>query len=319
MAGLPTLLDVIEARGRIARHVVRTPLHHYTALDRLIGAEVYVKHENHQLLGSFKMRGALNVVSQLPDEQRERGVICASTGNFGQGIAYAAKQFGLDASVAMPEDANPDKVESMRRLGAQVIFHGRDFDDAREHSERLAREEGYYYVHSANDPGLVPGVGTYSLEIMEDLPDVDVIIVPVGGGSGVCGASVVAKALNPGVQVYGVQSDQANAAYLSWKEGRVVESPMGTKAEGLATRSGYENTQAIMRELMDDLILVSEEELDRAVVLHLENTHNLAEHAGAASLAAAVKIRGRLAGKKVALVLSGGNITADQLRVALDR
>ena len=147
----------------------------------------------------------------------------------------------------------------------------------------------------------------------------DVIIVPVGGGSGVCGASVVAKALNPAAQVYGVQSDQANAAYLSWKEGRVVESPMGTKAEGLATRSGYEYTQAIMRELMDDLILVSEEELDRAVVLHLENTHNLAEHAGAASLAAAVKIRDRLSGKKVALVLSGGNITADQLRTALGR
>ena len=138
MTERPTLLDVIDARRRIERHIVRTPLHHYPALDRLIGAEVYVKHENHQLLGSFKMRGALNVVSQLTDDQRERGVICASTGNFGQGMAYAAKQFGLDASVAMPEDANPDKVESMRRLGAQVIFHGRDFDDATGHAERLA-------------------------------------------------------------------------------------------------------------------------------------------------------------------------------------
>ncbi len=319
MTALPTLLDVIEARRRIERHIVRTPLHHYTSLDRLIGAEIHVKHENHQLLGSFKMRGALNVVSQLTDAQMERGIVSASTGNFGQGIAYAAKLLGSVAAVVMPEDANPDKVESMRRLGASVIFHGQDFDDAREHAERLSREEGYMYVHSANEPGLVPGVGTYSLEIMEDLPDVEVIIVPVGGGSGVCGACVAAKSLNPNVQVYGVQSESAPAAYLSWKEGRVVESPMGTSAEGLATRSGYEYTQRIMRELMDDFILVSEAELDQAVLLHLENTHNLTEHAGAASLAAAVKIKDRLAGKKVALVMSGANITLDQLRAAMSR
>ena len=317
MSDHPTLLDVIEAKRRIEPYITRTPLHHYPSLDKLLGAEVHVKHENHQLLGAFKLRGALNVISQLDAGERKQGVIAASTGNFGQGLAYAAGIFGVRASVVVPEVSNEGKVESMRRLGATIVFHGRDFDDSREHAERLSREEGYRYIHSANETGLVPGTGTYTLEIMEDLPDVEVIIVPVGGGSGVCGACVVAKGLNPAIQVVGVQSESAPAQYLSWKEGRVVESRMETEAEGLATGSGYEHTLSIMTELLDDFILVSEEELERAVVLHVENTHNLTEHAGAASLAAAVKIKDRLAGKKVALVMSGGNITTDQLRAAL--
>ena len=317
MPDRPTLLDVITARRRIERYVTRTPLHHYRALDKLIGAEVYVKHENHQALGSFKMRGAVNVIAQLDDEERDRGVVAASTGNFGQGMSYAAEIFGVESNVVVPEDSNPGKVESMRRFGANIIFHGRNFDDSREHAERLSREEGYRYIHSANEPGLIPGVGTYSLEIMEDLPGVDFIVVPVGGGSGVCGACVVAKALNPKVQVIGVQAESAPAQYLSWKKGRVVQSRVETEAEGLATGSGYESTLDIMRELMDDFVLVSEAQLDRAVVLHLEHTHNLTEHAGAASLAAAIKIKDRLAGKKVALVMSGGNITVDQLEAAI--
>ena len=313
----PTLLDVIEAKRRIEPHITRTPLHHYPSLDKLLGAEVHVKHENHQLLGAFKLRGAVNVISQLDAGERGQGVIAASTGNFGQGLAYAAGIFGVRASVVVPVGSNEGKVESMRRLGADIVFHGRDFDESREHAERLSREEGYRYIPSANEPGLVPGTGTYTLEIMEDLPDVDVIIVPVGGGSGVCGACVVAKGLNPQVQVIGVQAASAPAQYLSWKEGRVVEASMETEAEGLATGSGYESTLGIMVEMLDDFILVSEEELDRAVVLHLEHTHNLTEHAGAASLAAAIKIKDRLAGKRVALVMSGGNITVDQLRAAL--
>ena len=317
MGERPTLLDIVEAKGRIAPHIVRTPLHHYRALDRLVGAEVYVKHENHQLVGSFKVRGALNVISQLTDEERDRGVIVASSGNFGQGTAYAASVFGVDATVVVPVDANPDKVESMRRMSANVIFHGRAFDDSREHAERLAPEEGYTYVHSANEPRLIPGVGTYSLEIMEDLPDVEVIIVPVGGGSGACGACIAAKSLNPNTQVIGVQAASAPAAYVSWKEGSVVEAKMETEAEGLATRIGFELTQDILRDMLDDFILVSEEELERAVVMHLEYTHNLAEHAGAAALAAALKIKDRLQGKKVALVMSGGNLTVEQLKAAL--
>ena len=317
MADRPTLLDVIEARRRIAPYVTRTPLYHYRSLDSLIGAEVYVKHEDHQAGGTFKIRGALNVISRLSEEEKHRGVIVASTGNFGQGIAYAAAAFDVEASVVVPVDANPGKVEAIRQLGARLISHGRDFDDSREHAEWLAEKEGYRYIQPANEPLLVSGVGTYSLEIMEDLPDVDVLIVPVGGGSGASGACIVAKALDQRVQVIGVQAARALAAYMSWKEGRIVESAIETAAEGLATGVGFSLPQAILRDMLDDFVLVSEEELAQAIVLHLENTHNLTEHAGAASLAAAVKIKDRLHGKKVALVLSGSNITLSQLKAVL--
>ena len=317
MPDRPTLLDILEARRRISHYVIRTPLHRYLSLDKLLGAEVYVKHENYQRLGAFKVRGGINLVSQLSDEERRRGVATASSGNHGQSIAYAASVFGAKAVVAVPEGANPGKVESMRNLGADVIFHGRDFDDSREYVERLSKEEGYRYIHAVNEPMLIAGVGTYSLEIVEDLPDVDVIIVPVGGGSGSCGACIVANSVNPEIQVIGVQAAKAQAAYLSWKAGRIVESPMETAAEGLATRMGYELTQGILRDLLDDFIVVTEEELNRAIVLHLEKTHNLTEHAGAASLAGALKIKERLRGKKVVLVMSGGNISLEHLRAAL--
>ena len=313
----PTYQDIVAARERIAPYVVRTPLHRYLALDKLIGAEVYLKHENYQRLGAFKLRGGINLLSQLSEEERAQGVATASSGNHGQSIAYAASVFGAKAVVAVPEGANPGKVESIRNLGAEVIFHGRNFDEAREHVERLSKEEGYRYDHAVNEPRLIAGVGTYTLEIVEDLPDVEAIIAPVGGGSGACGACIVAKAVNPAIQVIGVQAARAPAAQLSWRQGRVVEAPMETIAEGLATRSGYELTQEILRDLLDDFLLVSDEEMDEAIVLHLEKAHTLTEHAGAASLAGALKIRDRLRDKKVVLVVSGGNISMEHLRAAL--
>ena len=247
-----------------------------------------------------------------------RGVISSSTGNFGQGIAHAGGVFGVDVVVVVPEGTNPDKCASMERLGAKLVFHGNEFDEARGHAEVLAKEEGYTYVHSANEPRLTEGTGTCTLEILEDQPDIDVIIVPLGGGSGACGACIVAKAVNPDIQVIAVQSEDAPGAYLSWRDGVIVEAPMRTKAEGLATAMGYEFTQSILRDMLNDFVLVSERELLAAVVLHLEKTHNLTEHAGAASLAGALKIKDRLKGKKVALIVSGGNISTDQLRAALD-
>jgi threonine dehydratase len=313
----PTIADVLDARRRIQPYVVRTPLHHYPALDDLIGAAVYVKHENHQALGAFKMRGALNVISLLSPTEKEAGVVVASTGNFGQGVAHAARTFGVPAHVVVPVDANPNKVRSMRQLGANLVFHGEKFDDSLAHAERLSKEEGYRFVHSANEWGLVPGTATYSLEIMEDLPQTDVIIAPVGGGSGVCGACIVAKTVRPEIEVIGVQAADAPGAFLSWKEGRIVESRVDTGAEGIATRVGYELTQEIMRDMLDDFVLVEEGEIDRAVYLHVEHTHSLPEHAGAAPLAAALKIKDSLAGKNVVLVMSGGNITVDQLKACL--
>jgi threonine dehydratase len=311
------LLDVFAARKRIAPYVMRTPLHRYPGLDRLIGTEVFVKHENHHSLGAFKIRGALNVISQLTEEEKSRGVICASTGNFGQGIAYAASVFGVQARVFVPEDANPDKCAAMRGFGADLVHHGANFDEARTECERRAEAEGSVYIHSADEPRLIPGVATYALEIFEDLPDVDVIVVPVGAGSGACGTCIVADSINPQVRVIGVQSEAAPAAFLSWKSGEIVAADAGTVAEGLSTSVGFGLTQQIMRALLDDFLLVSDDELVRAVDLYLETTHNLAEHAGAAPLAAAIRHAESLKGRKVVLVLSGGNISRGHLRKAL--
>ena len=314
----PTLHDVIQAKGRISGYVTRTPLHRYIGLEKLIGAaEVHVKHENHQRLGAFKMRGGINLLSQMSREELDRGVSTASSGNHGQSIAYAASVFGSKAYIAVPENANPGKVASMRNLGAKVIHHGSYFDESREYIERMSKEEGYRYIHAVNEPRLIAGVGTYTLEILEDLPDVDVIVVPIGGGSGASGACIVAKSINPDIQVIGVQAEQAPAAFLSWQEGHVVEAPMKSTAEGLATGSGYELPLDILRRHLDDFLLVTEDEMNSAIVTHLEQTHNLTEHAGAASLAGALKIRDRLAGKKVALIMSGGNLSLDHLRIAL--
>ena len=313
----PTLHDVIQARGRIAPYVWRTPLHRYLGLDALLDAQVWVKHENHQRLGAFKMRGGINLLSQLSAEEKARGVVTASSGNHGQSIAYAAGILGIKCVVCVPEGANPGKVEAIESLGARVVHNGPYFDLTNEYAQRLAKEEGYRYVHAVNEPMLIAGVGTYTLEILEDLPDVDCIIVPLGGGSGACGTCIVAKSVNPDIEVIAVQAEQAQAAYLSWKTGELATAPMESAAEGLATGRGYELPQSILRELLDDFILVSDEEMERAIVIHLEKTHNLTEHAGAASLAGALKIKDRLRGKKVALVMSGGNLSLAQLRAAL--
>ena len=313
----PTLHDVISARGRIAPYVWRTPLHHYLGLDALLDAEVWVKHENHQRLGAFKMRGGINLLSRLTDEEKRRGVITASSGNHGQSIAYAAGILGVKCIVCVPEGANPGKVEAIQNLGAEVVHHGPYFDITNEYAQRLAKEEGYRYIHAVNEPLLIAGVGTYTLEILEDLPAVDYIIVPLGGGSGACGTCIVAKSVNPDIKVIAVQAESAQAAYLSWKAGDIVEAPMESAAEGLATGRGYELPQSILRDLLDDFILVSDAEMERAIVTHLEKTHNLTEHAGAASLAGALKIKDQLRGKKVALVMSGGNLSLDHLKAAL--
>src|ERR671925_1048184 len=213
---VPTLVDVLDAKRRIAPYLRPTPLFSYPALSELVGTDVWVKHENHQPVGAFKVRGGVNLVSQLTEDERERGVIAASTGNHGQSIAYAARLFGVRATICVPENANPVKVASMRGLGAELVFHGRDYDEAREHCEQLAQEHGYRYVHSGNEPLLIAGVATETLEILEERPDVEVVIVPIGGGSGAAGACIAAKSVREGIEVIGVQSEAAPAAYRSW-------------------------------------------------------------------------------------------------------
>jgi threonine dehydratase len=316
---VPTLADVLEARRRISPHLRPTPLYGYAALNQLLDAEVFVKHENHQPVGAFKVRGGINLISQLSAEEREGGVVTPSTGNHGQSIAYAARLFGVPATICVPERANPVKVASMRGLGAELVFHGRDYDDAREHCEQLAHSRGYRYVHSGNEPLLIAGVGTETLEILEDQPATEVVIVPIGGGSGAAGACIVAKAVNPTLRVIGVQSAAAPAAYRSWQERRLVEDTMETFAEGLATRTAFELPQQVLWQHLDDFVLVSDDEIRAAQMLMIEATRNLVEAAGAAPLAAALNLRGQLAGKRVALILSGGNASRAQLLDVLGR
>jgi threonine dehydratase len=313
----PRFTDVLEARLRIRPHLDPTPLRAYPGLSALTGADVRVKHENFQPTGAFKVRGGINLVSRLTDEERARGVIAASTGNHGQSIAYAARLFGARAIICAPAAANRLEVASMRDLGAEVILHGADYDEAREHCEALAHEHGYRYVHSGNEPLLIAGVATHTLEALEAQPDVEVVIVPIGGGSGAAGACIAAQAVNPAIEVIGVQSAQAPAAYRSWREGRLVTASNTTFAEGLATRTAFDLPQRILGERLAEFVLVDDDAIRRATVLMLEHTRTLVEPAGAAALAGALELRERLRGRRVALICSGANVTPEQLRDAL--
>jgi threonine dehydratase len=316
---IPDFRDVLMARRQIAPYLRRTPMHSYPAIDALVDAQVFIKHENHQPVCNFKVRGGVNLISQLSEEERSRGVIAASTGNHGQSVAYAARLFGVKARIVVPEAANPGKVTSMQGMGAEVIFHGERFDQARMHCEVLAREHGYRYVHSGDEPLLIAGVATEALEMLEDRPDLEVIIVPIGGGSGAAGVCLAANAIAPGLRVIGVQSAASPAAYESWRQHRLVEAPNRTIAEGLATGSAFELPQTILRERLKEFVLVSDDEIMRAMVWMIERARTLAEAAGAAPLAAAYRMRDDLAGKKIGLVCSGGNASLEQLREALNR
>ncbi|MEX2237228.1 MAG: threonine/serine dehydratase [Dehalococcoidia bacterium] len=314
---VPTLADVLEARKRIEPHLRRTPLHSYPALDELLGTRAWVKHENYQPTGAFKVRGGVNLIAQLSDDERKRGVIAASTGNHGQSVAYGARLFGVTARIVVPAGANPGKVAAMEGMGAEVIHHGERYDDARLYCEDLAAERGYRYVHSGNEPHLVAGVATYAVEMLEDEPGLDVVFVPIGGGSGAAAVCVGGKAIKPNLRVIGVQSEQAPAAYESWKARRICEAPNTTFAEGLATAIGFELPQRIIHERLDDFMLVSDDEIKQAMVWMIEKTHSLAEAAGASPLAGAYKVRETLAGLKVGLVCSGGNTSIEHLKLAL--
>ena len=314
---VPDFHDVLRAQHQIRPYLPRTPLHRYPALDALIGTAVYVKHENYQPVGAFKVRGGINLVSQLTPDERERGVIAVSTGNHGQSVAYAARRFGVAARIVVPEGANPGKVAAIRGMGAEVIFHGATFDDARGFCEALAEQHGYRYIHSGDEPLLIAGVATETLEMLEDEPEIEVIIVPIGGGSGAAGACIVANAIDPAIQVIGVQSAASPAAYESWRRRQCTTAPNRTIAEGLATGAGFALPQAILWQLLHDFVLVSDDEILQAIVWMIERAHTLTEGAGAAALAGAYRLRESLAGKKVGLVCSGGNIAPEQLRRAL--
>jgi len=313
----PTIDDVRAARAFIAAHLpLPTPLLRPDALCATLGVDVRLKLESLLPTSAFKVRGGINLVGR--DPTAHAGVLAASTGNHGQSLAYAGARFGVPVTIFVPRDANPLKVASMRVLGATVIEHGADYDEARVECERRAAESGTRYVHSGDEPYLIAGVATATLEVLEAWPDVDVLVVPVGGGSGAAGASLAAKAVRPDLQVIGVQSEGAAAAYLSWRAGQAVTTAsIKTFAEGLATRTAFALPQRMLRERLDDFVLVSDDELRRAMRALLLDAHVAAEGAGAAATAAAWRLRDRLRGKRVALWVSGGNATAASIEAAL--
>lgn len=308
---------MLDARRRLAPYLDETPLRRYPSLDQLTGVELFVKHENFLPTGAFKVRGGINLVQRLSPEEKAAGVFAASTGNHGQSIAYAANLFGVAATIFVPLGANPVKVASMRSLGATVIEHGADFDEARERCSEVAAEQHARYIHSGNEPMLIAGVATATLELLQHDPSIDAIVVPVGGGSGAAGACLAAKAIDSRITVIGVQSEAAPAAYRAWRDRRPTVDEMHTFAEGLQTRVSFDLPQQIMVNELDDFILVSDDELRDATRRMLETTRTLVEPAGAASLAAVLKQPEGFHGKRVALICSGANISPGQLRELL--
>ncbi|HYH27941.1 MAG TPA: threonine/serine dehydratase [Actinomycetota bacterium] len=314
----PTFADVVAARRLIERHLARTPFHEALSLSKELGVRLFIKYENHQPVGAFKVRGNINKVFNMDREERLRGVVTASMGNHGQGVCYAARLVDATAVVVMPEEANPDKVEAMENLGATVYFHGRDFEEADAKARELERDKGFVYFHAANDPWIVAGHGTVGLEMVEEEPDLEAIVVPVGAGGLASGVALAAKAMNPEVEVIGVQAKECAPYYASREQGRLVKlDSANTFAEGLASRTPTPLPFALIGRLVDDLIVLTEEEIRRGIVTLLEKTHNLAEGAGAAGTAGVIKLRDRLVGKKVGTILSGGNLPRTVLERAL--
>jgi threonine dehydratase len=312
----PTYQDVLAARPRVYAHMRPSPLLTHPLLDDWIGCATWIKHENHNPTGSFKIRGGLNLVAQMSDEEKRRGVMCASTGNHGQSIAMACRLHGVRCRVVVPVGANPDKTAAMRALGAELQEHGRDFDEAREFVEDISAREGWRYVHNANEPQLISGVATYAVEVFEDCPDVDYVFVPIGGGRGAAGCAIVRTAIGSRAKVVGVQAARADAFARSWRGPVRVDARAETFAEGIATRTTFDLTFGILKSALDEVVTLEESELEEGLSAALRCTHNLAEGAGAAALAAARKA-GLPSDARVVCVMSGGNADQRTLRRAL--
>ena len=310
----PTLQDILDARPRVYAHLRPSPLLNHPLLDEWIGCRTWVKHENHNPTGAFKVRGGLNLIGQFTEDERRRGVITASTGNHGQSIAFASRVYGVPCRIVVPAGNNPDKNASMRAMGAEVVEYGRDFDDAREYVESRVASEGLRYVHPTDEPALIAGVGTYALEIFDDRPDVDFVFVAIGGGTGSSGCSIVRTARGSRAKIIGVQAARADAFARSWRgPERVTTATANTFAEGIATRVPF----SILKNELDDIVTLEESELAEGVNAGLKLTHNLVEGAGAASLAAAKKYRCP-EGSTIVCVMSGGNLDARTLRRILE-
>jgi len=317
-----TIDDVRAARERIAPYLRPTPLQSYPELDGAVGngIRVFVKHENFNPTNSFKVRNGLSFMTALPEDRRGRGVVAATRGNHGLGIAYAGRAFGVRTTICVPLRNNPEKNAGMRALGARLVEEGRDYDESTVVAERVVREEDATLAHSTNDRQVIAGAATMSLEILEQEPGIDALVLGVGGGSQAVGALTVARALRPSLAVYGVQAAGAAAGHDSWHAGRrVVYDAANTFADGLATRTAYELTFPALREGLADFVIVTDREIADAMRLLLRTTHSLVEGAAAAGLAGLMKLRQRLSGKQVGIVLSGSNVDEETLRKVVNK
>jgi threonine dehydratase len=311
-----SLNEVIRARSILSSSLKPTQLIRYEALSRILSAEIFVKHENHNPSGSFKIRGGINLMYYLR-RLDIAGVITFSTGNHGLSVATAARWTGLKAVVVVPEHNNPAKNRKIIETGAELIEAGKTFEEASTTVERLSRERGLYYVHPADDPHLINGVGTEFLEILEDIPDLDMMIVPLGAGSEAAAAITVLKTIRPRVEVIAVQAHDSPAAYTSWKTKTMCNAQNTTFAGGFATGKAYETTFNIYCNGLDDFLLLSEDEIYQSIGIAYYYTQNLVEGAGGSTLMAALKIGDRIRGKKVALQMSGGNASVDEIERAM--
>jgi threonine dehydratase len=314
----PTFADVLQARRVLEQHLTRTPFYESVSIGKRLGLRLFIKYESHQPVGAFKVRGNINKVLSMDREERLRGAVTASMGNHGQGLCYAARLADVQAVVVMPEKANPDKVEAMQNLGGEVLFFGDGFDEADAKARELESDKGFMYFHAADDPWIIAGHGTIGLEMLEDVPDLDVLVVPVGAGGLISGVALAAKSMKPDIEIIGVQAKECAPYHASRLEGKRVEAPSAaTFAEGLASRVPTPLPFAMIDRYVDDLIVATEEEMRQAIVLLLEKTHSVAEGAGAAGTAGVVKLADRLAGRTVGTILSGANLPRDVLQRAL--
>jgi threonine dehydratase len=314
-----SLEEIRAAREIVYRTLKPTPLLEYPLLNEECGARIFLKHENHQPTGAFKIRGGLNLMHHFASSRTHDGVITATRGNHGQSVALAAKINSVPATIVVPLGNNPEKNAAMKAYGARLVEFGRDFDEAREEVERLSLAENLRYIHSANEPHMINGVGTYALEIIEEMQErgekIDAIFVPIGLGSGICGVITAFRALSPETKIYGVQAEGAPSIFLSWRAGQIIETKDAhTFADGVATRVPAKLTFEIIRRGVDEIVLVSDSEIIRAIRLLWRTTHNLVEGAGAVATAATIKLGEQLPGKNIVNILTGGNLDTASIR-----
>lgn len=315
-----TFDDVLAARERLRPHLAPTPLREYPLLNELVGhgIRVWVKHENHQPAQSFKVRNGLSAITALTPAQRERGVIGASTGNHGQGVAYAGRLLGVRVAICVPVGNNPDKNAAIRSMGAELIETGAVYDETASACDRICAERGMTLVHSTNHREVIAGAATLALEMVEQEPALDALVLALGGGSQAVGALTVAAAVQPSLRIYAAGAAGAPAQYESWSRGeRLSNRPVRTFAEGVATGSAYELTFDALHAGLAGFVTVDDDALYAAIRDLLRITHNLAEGAGAVGLAGLRVLAPELAGKRVGIVISGGNLSATSLARAL--